>query len=319
MHDPSSFPLTSLVGQDRFLMTDHHSEMQIDASLVRRLVAAQFPEWKELSVCPIYPGGWDNRTFRLGEQMLVRMPSAAHYAMQVEKEHRWLPRLAPLLPLPIPIPLAMGEPAESYPWHWSIYGWLEGEPATTGSITDLRRFAIQLAQFLQALQRIDAAGGPAVGPHNFYRGGPLTTYDGETGAAIKTLRSKIDTEAVTAVWEAALTATWRGSPVWVHGDVSPGNLLVKEGRLSAVIDFGCLGVGDPACDLAMAWTFFDGSSREAFVTTLSLDKATWARARGWTLWKALIIWAGLPGTNPADSDKSERIINDLVADHRATA
>ncbi|MEP6997358.1 MAG: aminoglycoside phosphotransferase family protein [Betaproteobacteria bacterium] len=284
----------------------------IDDSLVRRLVAIQFPKWADLPVRPVAPGGWDNRTFHLGAHMIVRMPSAADYAPQVEKEHRWLPRLAPLLPFPIPVPLAIGEPADGYPWRWSIYRWIEGEPAVPERIADLRDFATSLAQFLIALQRIDPTGGPLPGPHNFHRGGPLTIYDAETRQAIVTLKGKIDVDAVIEIWEAALATTWHGSPVWVHGDVSVGNLLVQDGQLSSVIDFGQLTVGDPACDLAIAWTLFGGESREVFRTMLPLDVGTWARGRAWTLWKALITAAGLPGTNAVEAAQSWRVIDEVL-------
>jgi aminoglycoside phosphotransferase (APT) family kinase protein len=288
----------------------------IDIPLVRHLVATQFPEWAHLPIAPVKHGGWDNRTFHLGEQMTVRLPSAAAYAPQVEKEHHWLPRLAPHLPLPIPVPLAKGQPAEDYPWPWSIYRWRDGETATTARVADLPRFAMALAQFLVALQGIDASGGPPPGPHNFYRGGALSVYDDETRQALRVLDGTIDTGAARAVWEAALAATWRGAPVWVHGDVASGNLLVEDGRLSAVIDFGSSAVGDPACDLAIAWTFFAGESRATFRAALPLDDATWARGRGWTLWKALITLAALPDTNPHAAEESRRIIDDVVADHR---
>jgi aminoglycoside phosphotransferase (APT) family kinase protein len=235
---------------------------------------------------------------------------------RVEKEQHWLPRLAPLLPLPIPVPMAMGEPAEGYPWHWSIYRWLDGEVATIERIADLRQFATALANFLVALQRADAAGGPPPGQHNFFRGGPLTVYDGETRQALDALDGKIDTDAATAVWDAALAATWHGSSVWFHGDISYGNLLVENGRLSAVIDFGTSGVGDPSCDLAIAWTLFEGESRDSFRTALPVDDATWARGRGWTLWKALIVFAGLAGANPLEAEKSRRVIDEVLADHR---
>jgi aminoglycoside phosphotransferase (APT) family kinase protein len=251
--------------------------------------------------------------------MTARLPSAGRYAVQVEKEQRWLPRLAPSLPLPIPVPLAMGEPGHGYPWPWSIYGWLDGETASVAAVADRVRFAADLAGFLSALQRIDATGCPAAGPHCFWRGGPLATYDAETRTAIGALGSRIDAPAVTAVWEAALAAVWNGPPVWVHGDMAAGNLLVEDGRLSAVLDFGCSCVGDPACDLAIAWTYFEGDAREAFRAALPLDPGTWARGRGWTLWKALIVFAALPGANPLDAEKSGRIITDLVADHARAA
>lgn len=188
------------------------TKLDIDTPLVRRLIAAQFPQWAELPVKPVKFGGWDNRTFHLGERMTVRLPSAASYALQVEKEQRWLPQLAPLLPLPIPVPLAMGRPDEDYPWHWSVYQWREGEIATHAPVADLTAFATTLAEFLAALQRIDADGGPPPGVHNFFRGGSLTVYDHETRWALEALEGKIDTDAARAVWEAALAATWTGSP-----------------------------------------------------------------------------------------------------------
>ena len=287
----------------------------IDAALVARLIASQFPQWADLPVRPVEFGGWDNRTFRLGERMAVRLPSRANYVAQVEKEQRWLPKLAAALPLPIPRPLARGRPAEDYPWPWSIYEWLDGQTAAHELIPDKRRFAVDLAGFLCALQRAAASGGPAAGPHSFFRGGPLSTYDAETRLAVAKLGALIDATAVLAVWDAALAAVRTGAPVWVHGDVAPGNLLVVDGRLSAVIDFGCSAVGDPACDLAIAWTFFKDADREAFRARLGLDAGAWARGRGWTLWKALIVWAALPGANPLEAKASPRIIEELVAEH----
>ena len=289
---------------------------EINADLVRRLVAAQFPQWSNLPIKPVRFGGWDNRTFHLGEEMSVRLPSAQGYAAQVEKEHRWLPKLAPRLPLQIPVPLAMGLPAEGYPWHWSVYRWLEGEVATIENIANLPDFALTLAEFLTALQRIDPTGGPPAGPHSFYRGGPLTVYDAETRQAIQALEGHIDADRASAVWEAALNATWHGPPVWVHGDVAAGNLLVKEGRLSAVIDFGCSAVGDPACDLVIAWTLLSGESLEAFRTALPVDEASWARGRGWALWKALITVAEYMRTDRLKADEARRVIYEVFADHK---
>ncbi len=222
--------------------------------------------------------------------------------------------LAPLLPLPIPVPLAKGAPAEGYPWQWSVYRWLEGATATVGRITDLRLFAISLAEFLNALRRIDPAGGPP-GRHNFFRGGPLVLYDAETRQALGTLEGRVDTGVALAAWEAALGAKWDGPPVWFHGDVASGNLLVKDGRLGAVIDFGTSGVGDPACDLAIAWTLFGGESREAFRAALRPAGATWARGRGWTLWKGLITLAERIDTNPVMATEARRVIDEVLADH----
>jgi aminoglycoside phosphotransferase (APT) family kinase protein len=290
------------------------TKVDINVSLVEQLIAVQFPQWADLPIKPVAFGGVDNRTFHLGENMSVRLPSAQRYSAQVEKEHQWLPKLVPLLPLPIPIPLAMGVPADGYPWHWSIYRWLEGENAAPERIADLHQFAIALAQFLTALQRIDPTDGSPPGSHNFFRGGSLTIYDADTRQSVATLDNEIDTNAAIAVWEAALEATWHGSPVWVHGDVSAANLLVKKGQLSAVIDFGCSGVGDPACDLTIAWTLLSGESRQAFRASVPVDSATWARGRGWALWKALITLVEHIKTNPLEAEKARYVIDEVLAD-----
>jgi aminoglycoside phosphotransferase (APT) family kinase protein len=289
--------------------------VEFDATLVARLVRWQFPQWSSLPIAAAEPNGWDNRTFRLGSELLVRLPSAERYAAQVRKEHRWLPVLAPHLPLPIPVPVAIGEPGAGYPWNWSVYRWLDGVPASTARIDDLTRFAVTLARFLECLQKIDSREGPLPGPHNFFRGGRLETYDAETRQTIATVQEMINAELATEVWETALASTWHGVPVWVHGDVAEGNLLVRDGRLAAVIDFGCSGVGDPACDVTIAWTFLSGDSREAFRAALPLDAGTWARGRGWALWKALITSAGNLETAPAAAATAQYVINEVLADH----
>ena len=289
---------------------------EISTALVEQLISEQFPQWADLPIRPVEFGGWDNRTFYLGVDMNVRLPSAAHYALQVEKEQHWLPRLAPYLPLPIPAPLAIGRPGRGYPWHWSVYRWLPGETATHASIADLGSFATTLGEFLAALQRIDARSGPPPGQHNFFRGGPLAVYDHETRRALEALEGRIDVATARVVWELALGSAWNNAPVWFHGDVASGNLLVENGRLSAVIDFGTSGVGDPACDLSISWTMFDETSRAAFRDALPLDEETWARGRGWTLWKALIVAAEMPGTDRREIEKSRRVIDAVLSDHR---
>ena len=290
-------------------------ELGIDEMLVRGLVASQCPQWAELLVRPVVRGGWDNRTFHIGEHMLARFPSARGYAAQVDKEQYWLPKLAPFLPLPIPVPLAIGEPADGYPWRWSVYHWIEGETADVGHISNERDFAVALAQFLVALQGIDPIGGPVPGPHNLHRGGALAIYDVQMRRALAALVGEIDIALATEIWETALASTWLSRSVWIHGDVSPGNLLLQDGQLKAIIDFGNLGIGDPACDLAIAWTLFKAESREAFRATLPLDTGTWARGRAWTLWKALIVAAGFSSTNAAEAKNPWRIIDEVLEDH----
>lgn len=292
---------------------------EIDTALVADLIRTQFPQWAELAITPVEDRGWDNRMFRLGDTMAVRLPSAFPYVAQVATEHRWLPVLRPHLPLPIPVPLGLGAPCARYPWSWSIYGWLDGEPAHRARIDDFGRFSVDLANFLVALRRIDARDGPLAGGHNFHRGGSLRVYDGETRQAIDMLAAEIDTALVTKVWDTALATSWRSPPVWVHGDVAASNLLVKGGRLNAVIDFGCVGVGDPSCDLVIAWTFLDPASRQAFRSTVALDSATWERARGWAIWKALITLVQLRPTKPAEETKLHHIIREVLDDHSQAA
>jgi aminoglycoside phosphotransferase (APT) family kinase protein len=262
-------------------------EGDIAPGVAARLIAAQFPEWAHLPVVPVALDGSDNRTFRLGDELSVRLPSGDAYVAQIEKEYRWLPVLARHLPLAIPEPVATGRPGSGFPRPWSIYRWIEGNHASIDRIANLTEFAADLAAFLAALHSIDASDGPAPGAHNFFRGGPVATYDEQSREAIQRLADELDAVAATEVWETALASTWDRSPVWVHGDVTGSNLLVAEGGLRAVLDFGCCAVGDPACDLVMAWTFFDGESRDAFRRGVPLDDATWARGRGWALWKAL--------------------------------
>lgn len=287
-----------------------HNKIHIDTPLVQRLISAQFPTWADLEISPVEFSGWDNKTFHLGKHMTVRLPSHESYSAQVEKEQYWLPKLAPYLPLPISMPLAMGKPGCGYPLHWSIYKWLDGRAASLERIKDLRLFAIQLAEFLNALRACDSHSGPAAGEHSFYRGADLAIYDTETRNAIASLEDKAYKKASTEVWNSALTSTWPHAPVWVHGDIAIGNLLVNDGQLSAVIDFGQLAVGDPACDLVIAWTLFKGDSRDAFRATIGLDKATWARSRGWALWKAL-CWA-FPGEKRVDW----RVVDEVLFDHQ---
>ena len=287
--------------------------VEIDSELIRRLIGQQFPQWAHLPIRSVEPDGWDNRTFRLGNDMSVRLPSAKRYVAQVEKEHRWLPVIAPHLPLPVPVPLARGVPAKGYPWPWSVYRWLEGEPASNGHITDPVQFARSLAEFLNALYCIDATGGPPAGAHNFHRGGKLAVYNAESRAALTTLADRIDVANADNVWRDALASEWRILPVWVHGDVAIGNLLVRNGRLCAVIDFGSMAVGDPACDLATAWTLFSGTSRRTFRVALPFDEETWARARGWALWKALITASG-HDSNQREADRSWQVIREVITD-----
>lgn len=289
----------------------------VDVEQVRRLIEEQFPQWAGLAVEPVARGGWDNQTFHLGTDMVVRLPSASEYAEAVEKEHRWLPVLAPRLPLPIPVPLAKGEPGLGYRHSWSVYQWLDGETASHDRISDPLRFALDLAAFLAALQSVEAVDGPRPGIHNWFRGGTLRTYHQDVDRALGELEGLVDEDLAREIWSDALDARWDGVDRWFHGDVAEGNLLLTDGRLTAVIDFGTCGVGDPACDLAIAWTLLTTEGRRAFRDRLSVDAGSWSRGRGWALWKALAT-CSYTYRDPEDAEefsKAERVLQEIFAEY----
>ncbi len=287
---------------------------QIDESLVQALVSDQFSHWANLPVHPVARSGWDNRSFRLGEDLVARLPSAQCYEPQVHLEQRWLPYLRSHLPLAIPEPVALGQPGNGYPWAWSVYKWIPGDGAADRTPTDTRQFVGDLSHFLTALHAVPADAGPTPGAHNFYRGDSLKVYDEQFRQAIEILGRQIDARAALQVWELATTSDWRQPPVWVHGDISLGNLIVYKGRLAAVIDFGQVCVGDPACDLAIAWTYLRGEHRQEFQARLALDPSTWCRGRGWALWKAAIIAAKLTDTNAVEGQTCWRTIEEVLTD-----
>ncbi|MBK8986510.1 MAG: aminoglycoside phosphotransferase family protein [Chloroflexi bacterium] len=290
----------------------HANEVHTDAQLVRRLLEAQFPQWANLPLTPVPSTGTDNALYRLGSDMVVRLPRIDWAVGQAEKERRWLPRLAPYLPLAVPEQLALGEPGAGYPWSWSIYRWLPGESATLERLDDPCQAAAQLAQFITALWQVDTTGGLPAAEHNL-RGAPLTLRDGPTRQAIAALAGVVDTQAATAIWEAALEAPeWEREPVWFHGDLLCGNVLVEQGRLSAVIDFGGLAVGDPACDLMIAWSLFSGASREVFRAETAVDEATWLRGQGHALSQAAIFIPYYWQTNPSGVKSARRMITELL-------
>ncbi len=298
----------------------HTDEVDTDASLVRRLLAGQFPRWAELPIRRVVHSGTDNAIYRLGDDMAVRLPRREKTGDQIEKEARWLPVLAPHLPLAIPVPLAVGEPGEGYAWRWLVAPWLEGDDATAEHLRDLSEAARDLAAFLEALQSIDASGGPRPGAHNFFRGVPLSARDDYTRDAIARSEGLADTAAITAAWESALAVpAWGGAPAWVHGDLLPGNLLARGGRLSGVVDFGGLGVGDPAVELIVAWTLFSGESRVAFREALGVDDAAWARGRGWALSTAIVALPYYVNTNPSIVARARHQIDEVLAEHRVEA
>lgn len=292
----------------------HENEIYTDENLVRRLLAGQFPKWNDLPIRHVSSSGTDNALYRLGDEMVVRLPRIDWAIDQVKKEHEWMPKLAPHLPLEIPVPLEMGEPAEGYPWNWSVYRWLEGENRTVDNLPNPTQTAADLAEFLLALQGIDTTNGPLANEYGL-RGDSLSSRDETTREAIDSLRELIDIKVVTEIWENALQSPeWNRKPVWFHGDVLPGNLLFKKEKLNAVIDFGGLGVGDPACDLMIAWNLFTDESRKAFRLALGVDDATWARGRGHALSQALIFIPYYMNTHPVGVKNAWRAINEVISE-----
>lgn len=290
----------------------HPGMHPIDDRLVRRLIAGQFPQWAGLTVERWPSGGTVNAMYRLGDDMVVRLPLVRGGAEGVSMEQEWLPRLAPHLPTRIPEVLGTGEPAHGYPWPWSVYRWLAGELPEAGGLSEPVPLAEDLAAFVAAMRSITLPAAPKA-----YRGGPVASLDAGTRAAIKELRGipqeDVDCAAATAVWDEALRAPgWDGPPAWLHADLVPGNVLVDGGRLASVIDFGCAGVGDPACDLFPAWNLLPADAREVFREALAVDDATWIRGRGRTLSQALIALPYYRRTNPAMADNARHVIRTVL-------
>ncbi|MFF7048619.1 aminoglycoside phosphotransferase family protein [Streptomyces griseorubiginosus] len=290
----------------------HADELDIDTELVRGLITDQFPRWGELPVSRVESAGTDNAMFRLGDDMVVRLPRLPGGGHQVELEHRWLPLLASRLPLAVPEPLAKGEPGRGYGLPWGVYRWLDGDNAYDSPLTELTDAAVELGRFLTALRAVDATGGPAS-----YRPGPLHLFDDGTRQAIQDLGAAglLNVDRATALAdEAGRLPGWDGAPVWLHADLLPGNLLTVDGRLTAVIDFGCLGVGEPTADTLPAWTVFTGESRRLFREAAEFDDATWERGRAWALcWGVGAVHYYRGGKNPVLAEVGQRAIDEALA------
>jgi aminoglycoside phosphotransferase (APT) family kinase protein len=292
----------------------HAGEVATDAALVRRLLSAQLPQWADLPIAQVESYGTDHDIYRLGDALAARLPRIEWATQQAALEREWLPRLAPHLPLAIPVQLAMGRPAEGYPFEWSVYAWLPGRSASSG-IDDLEQAAADLAAFVEALRRIDTAG--ARPRRRGARGAPLAELDEVVRRSIGELGRRIDGAAALRSWDESLDAApWAGDGTWVHGDLLPGNLLVVDGRLSAVIDLGCLGVGDPACDLQPAWNVFDGASRARYRAELEVDDASWLRGRGWALFQAVVALPYYWDTNPGMVRQASHALRQVLAERR---
>jgi aminoglycoside phosphotransferase (APT) family kinase protein len=281
---------------------------------VSRLVARQFPQWAGLPVREVRTSGTDNLIYRLGDELVIRLPALPRAAPMVGREWEWLPRLAPHLPLDVPVPLGAGVPDGDFPYPWSVYRWLDGETLADRTDVDLRDVALRLGRFVAALQRIDTAGAP-----RSPRATPVVPGDGDVHESIERLAAVglVDAGLATAVWEDAVTApTWTGPPVWVHGDLLPANLVARRGRLAAVIDFGLAGTGDPATDLLPAWALLTTRTRDVFRRVVGVDEATWRRGRGWALRAGLGAVRVYRYTNPALAAAGRHSLAEVLADYR---
>lgn len=290
-------------------MKMHDGEVDIDPELVRRLLAAQFPQLTDLPIREVEATGTVNAIYRLGDHLYARLPRVQGWAQDLDKEWQWLPRLAPHLSLQIPEPFAHGHPESSYPFAWAIYRWIDGQPYADALVDDEREAARELAQFVAELRRVAPVGAP--------RGGrrPLRELDAVTRAAIRSAADAIDSDAATAAWELALQApAWNGTPVWIHTDLLRSNVLVRDGRLRAVIDFGGAGVGDPAADVIAAWSVLGPTGRGVFRDALDVDDGTWERARGFALHQAALIIPYYRETNPGFVAPAKRTVEEILAD-----
>jgi aminoglycoside phosphotransferase (APT) family kinase protein len=288
----------------------HPDEVETDVALVRRLLRTRFPDWAELPIEPVISYGTDHDIYRVGEGLAVRLPRIGWATAQAVLEARWLPHLALQLPLAVPVQLARAQPAEGYPYEWSVYEWLPGDNAN-GTIRDLERAAVDLAAFVRALRRVDTSDAHSR-PWG-RRGAPLAELDEVTPRSLDELSDRIDRVAAIGSWEESLEApAWDGDEVWVHGDLLPGNLLVVDGRLSAVIDWGGFNVGDPACDLQPAWNLFSGTNRERFRAELDVDDASWLRGRGCALSQAVVALPYYWETNPGMVRQASHAVEQIL-------
>ncbi len=288
----------------------HPDEVDIDVDLVKRLVAARFPEIGDVPIQPVRSTGTVNAIYRLGDRLYARMPRTADWEASLENELAWLPALAPHLPLRIPRPVARGHPGYGYPFTWAVYEWLDGEPYADELVDDEEQAARDLARFVSELRRVEpVAGVPRAGRE------PLAELDGDTREAIESARDVINSRAALSAWERALEApAWQGIAVWIHADLLRPNILVDGGRLCAVIDFGGAGIGDPAADVIAAWSVFGPLGRRVFRRALGVDGATYERARGFALHQAALIIPYYRETNADFVALAKRTVEEILAD-----
>jgi len=291
-------------------VTLHDNEYPVDAALVRRMLADQMPQWSELPMHRLETSGTVNVAFRLGDDKLVRLPRTANFASGPQREARWLPTFAPLVPLEVPTYLALGVPTEAYPSHWSVLRWIEGKPADEFTLHDLHEAASDLGAFLLALRKVPTQGAPEDGN---YRAFGLAKVDSDLRRWVQRLPDDIDRSAVLAIWESCLSiGEWNGLPTWLHSDLRGDNLIAHNGRLVGVIDWEGCTVGDPSADYLPAWWLFDGASRETFRATSRAEHPDWLRAMGWALHMAVVAIPYYAGTNPMLVAQARSALNEIL-------
>ncbi len=294
---------------------DREHEVRTDVALATALVAGQFEAWSRLPVTRVDALSTDNDMYRLGDHLAIRLPKRASAAAAIGKEQAWLPRLAPGLPLEVPRPMAKGDAAHGYPYPWSVVEWLEGAPLDSIGARGGGDLARDLGRFITALHRRDASGGPVAGEHNHWRGAPLLAFDREMRRRFASMADLPDLAGIVAAWERGLAAgAWAERPVWVHGDLKDANLLIRNGALSDVLDWGLAGVGDPATDLAAGWSLFKGGSRAAFRTAVAVDDATWTRGRAWALIEGVLNLSYYRGRQDGLAQAGRRVIDQVLSD-----
>ena len=285
----------------------HEDQVDVSPEQLRALLRAQMPGLADLPIDFVPSSGTDNTLYRLGDELVVRLPLIEWAVPQIALEHEWLPRLRPHLPFAIPEPLEMGQPGEGYPWPWSLYRWIDGDHPDPEA--DNRQLAHDLAAFVTAMHAIPVDGVPRSG-----RGTPLRVIDHNIRESIDRVREGFDAEVLVEIWEDALAAPkWHGDWVPLHADLSTHNLLLRDGRLHAVIDYSLFGLGDPAVDVAIGWELFQGASRSAFRETLAYDDDTWRRSRGWAV-RSVNGITYYEHTNPGIAARCARSLDAVIAD-----
>jgi aminoglycoside phosphotransferase (APT) family kinase protein len=293
----------------------HADAWDIDTRLVRQIIDDQFPHWQGLPLRAVDSSGTENVLYRLGDEYVVRLPMRPSAVPQIAREATWLPVLAPQVPLPIPQPLGVGEAVADYPAPWAVYRWLPGETGLTADVPDQTIVARQLADFVRALWQVPVPADAPVTTGPYARGVPLANRRAITAEALEAAQGLVDAVHLNEIWHRAVMApTWAGAPVWVHGDIQPSNLLFQHGQISAVLDFGTLGVGDPAVDLLVAWNYLDAPARQVFRGAVAVDDATWCRGLGWALSVALLQLPYYLHTNPVMVASARRVIAAVSAE-----